>query len=145
MRRRHRCRPRNRNGKRRKLHGALRCIRHQPVRRKPCEDCSGLELDSVRTDHSPEGILGGNLTELKSHPTKWDLIITDLNMPEHSGLDLVTLARQVRGDLPVLVMSGLVDARIQRTILETGDTHILRKPWSTNELTATIAALVGAK
>jgi CheY-like chemotaxis protein len=43
---------------------------------------------------------------LRRQPADVDLVVTDLNMPEMSGLELRQLAHAIRPELPVIVGSG---------------------------------------
>jgi len=46
------------------------------------------------------------LERLRRDPGDVDLLVTDLNMPELSGLELRQLARAIRPELPVIISSG---------------------------------------
>ncbi|MBM4130123.1 response regulator [bacterium] len=60
----------------------------------------------------------------------FDLVVTDISMPLLDGRQLVgTLARDPSlGDLPVLIMSGVVGARDVADLLELGAARFLAKP-----------------
>jgi len=66
-----------------------------------------------------------------------DLIITDLDMPELDGLELVA---QIRADqpkdscLPILVLTGCSDGRAKRSALLAGASDILFKPFDPSEM-----------
>lgn len=40
---------------------------------------------------------------------KMDLVITDFRMPNMDGLELITQMRQLRADLPIILLSGFVE------------------------------------
>ena len=46
------------------------------------------------------------LQALREHRERFDLVISDLSMPEMNGVDFVRALRQLRGDLPVILISG---------------------------------------
>ena len=69
-----------------------------------------------------------------------DLIITDLNMPDASGLDVARAVRAVRADLPVVLVSGYVrpgDDDLRRA----GVVARLDKPFTAETLTEALARL----
>jgi PAS domain S-box-containing protein len=46
------------------------------------------------------------LLRLREAPERFDLLITDLSMPEMNGLELIRATRKLREDLPVILLSG---------------------------------------
>jgi signal transduction histidine kinase/CheY-like chemotaxis protein len=72
-----------------------------------------------------------------------DLLLTDMVMPQMSGLDL---AREVRGARPriqVLFMSGYTDASVTGQGLITADTPFLQKPFTAAALRTKVRELLG--
>jgi PAS domain S-box-containing protein len=70
-----------------------------------------------------------------------DAMVTDLVMPEGGGIALISDARALLPDLPVLVVSGYPgDHRLEETLA--GRAHFLEKPFSANELLESVRALV---
>ncbi len=65
---------------------------------------------------------------------KIDLILTDVVMPEMSGMDLVARAHESRPNVPVLYMSGYPQDVIAHQGLVSGDMHLLEKPFTRNAL-----------
>lgn len=67
-----------------------------------------------------------------------DLLVTDLQMPDMSGLDLARLLRERHADLPVVLMSGWREA----TALELAQPFVfLRKPFRLDKLFVAIGSL----
>ena len=56
------------------------------------------------------------------------LILSDINMPGMSGLDLLPKARAARPDVPVIMITAYGDAETRRTALERGAEALLTKP-----------------
>lgn len=50
------------------------------------------------------------ITALGATPTSIDAFVTDLNMPEHSGLDVARTVRAVDGTAPIPLVSGFLAA-----------------------------------
>ncbi|MFT3811793.1 MAG: ATP-binding protein [Acidovorax sp.] len=83
-------------------------------------------------------------TALRADPERYDLLVTDYNMPGYSGLDMVRAAREIRPDLPVALASGYVTAEIERTALAEGARALIHKPNDVEELCATVHELAHA-
>ena len=56
------------------------------------------------------------------------LILSDVNMPGMSGLDLLPKARQVRPDVPVIMITAYGDAETCRRAVERGAARLFTKP-----------------
>ena len=56
------------------------------------------------------------------------LILSDINMPGMSGLELLPRRRQMRPDVPVIMITAYGDAETKRTGLENGAEALLTKP-----------------
>jgi PAS domain S-box-containing protein len=73
-----------------------------------------------------------------------DLVLTDVVMPEMSGMDLVARLHQTRPDLPVLYMSGYPQDVIAHQGLVTGDVRLLEKPFTRRALLAAARAALSS-
>ena len=70
-------------------------------------------------------------------------IVTDLNMPQMSGIELLCEMRKLRMGMPAIVISGLMNARLKQTGEEQGAFRCFQKPVDLDALLAAIhAALV---
>src|SRR6059058_1890812 len=56
------------------------------------------------------------------------LILSDINMPGMSGLELLPKAKAVRPDVPVIMITAYGDAETKRKALEGGAETLLTKP-----------------
>ncbi len=56
------------------------------------------------------------------------LILSDINMPGMTGLDLLPQAKALRPDVPVIMITAYGDAETKRTALERGADALLTKP-----------------
>ena len=56
------------------------------------------------------------------------LILSDINMPGMSGLELVPKAKALRPDVPVIMITAYGDAETKRNALEGGAEALLTKP-----------------
>jgi PAS domain S-box-containing protein len=70
------------------------------------------------------------ITALRENANSWDLLITDFDMPGMDGAQLAKMARTLKEDLPVLLLTGLTDvARLSPSKTRYFDA-ILKKPAS---------------
>ena len=56
------------------------------------------------------------------------LILSDINMPGMSGLELLPKAKALRPDVPVIMITAYGDAETKRRALERGAEALLTKP-----------------
>lgn len=62
-----------------------------------------------------------------------DTIISDINMPEMNGVDLVKQVNAKRPHLPVIVLSGYVTKEVCLKVLRDGVTGIIEKPFEVED------------
>ncbi len=74
------------------------------------------------------------LAAWKAAGRRVDLILTDLQMPGPSGLELVQRLRDAGERAPVLVMTGYNDQETTRRLRERGIEHFLDKPFEEEQL-----------
>ena len=56
------------------------------------------------------------------------LILSDINMPGMSGLELLPKAKAMRPDVPIIMITAYGDAETKRKALENGAEALLTKP-----------------
>jgi CheY-like chemotaxis protein len=56
------------------------------------------------------------------------LILSDINMPGLSGLELLPRAKAIRPDVPIIMITAYGDAETKRRALENGAEALLTKP-----------------
>jgi len=56
------------------------------------------------------------------------LILSDINMPGMSGLELLPKAKAIRPDVPIIMITAYGDAQTKRQALENGAEALLTKP-----------------
>jgi DNA-binding response OmpR family regulator len=74
----------------------------------------------------------------KSH---FDLVITDLKMPNQTGLVLIARIRVKWPNMPILLMSGLLSAAAGKLVTE-GLAEFIHKPIEPEDLIATVQRLL---
>ena len=71
------------------------------------------------------------------------LILSDINMPGMSGLELLPRARAMRPDVPVILITAYGDADTRRNALEGGAAGLFTKPIDFSALRAEIETRIG--
>lgn len=88
-------------------------------------------FDVVATPSSTEA-----LTRIREQ--HFDALITDLEMPDVHGIEVVRAARSVDPKLPIFVMTAYSDSPITRAAIQAGARCVLDKPLQYDELLATL-------
>src|SRR5262249_61534558 len=78
-------------------------------------------------------------------PAPADLVISDLVMPQHGGLETVRELRQTDPRVRILVVSGVIGSSAEhlRTAVRLGADRVLPKPVNLKELLAMVNGLLG--
>jgi len=85
------------------------------------------------------------LQALFHSPARVDLVLTDENMPELSGSDLIAAIRARRLDVPVIMMSGNVTAALEERAHAAGVCELLSKPLRDVSIAAALARCLRSK
>ena len=108
---------------------------HEAVR----ETTAGMLCDM---GHQVESAADGPslLRVLKAAPHDYDLIVTDYAMPLMSGRDMLREARQIRPDLPAIIISGYADS--ESIIDEPDEVIVVTKPFTLDQMKAAIRTVL---
>ena len=71
-------------------------------------------------------------------PSAFDLVITDLTMPQITGVELANKLMDIRSDIPIILCTGFNDVIDEEKAKSMGIRELLLKPASTNELKTAI-------
>jgi len=85
------------------------------------------------------------LQALVHAPAKVDLVLTDENMPELSGSELVAAIRAGQLDVPVIMMSGHVTPALAERARAAGVSELLSKPLRDAAIAAALARCLRPK
>ncbi len=103
-------------------------------------------LHRILTKHGYDVMAGANgheaLLLAKSYKGRIHLLLTDIQMPEMNGFDLVEVMRTERPDTLVLMMSGRYSDDLGQL---TSETAFLRKPFLPKILIERIQLLLGQR
>jgi two-component system, cell cycle sensor histidine kinase and response regulator CckA len=81
---------------------------------------------------------------VKSASTPFDLLITDVVMPQMSGKELIDRVHGILPTLPVLFMSGYDRSTLASRKQAVASEHFLQKPFDGEDLAAAVAKAMGA-
>ncbi|MDE2564566.1 MAG: response regulator, partial [Burkholderiales bacterium] len=99
-----------------------------------------LERAGYRVTTAPG--LAQALAAVAAAPAPFDLVISDYNMPEGSGLDLAEALQRERPGLPVVLSSGYLTDELAERAARIGVRGLLKKENSFEELTALVDAVL---
>ena len=85
------------------------------------------------------------LAAARANPNQFDLAATDYNMPGMSGLDVARTLREIRADLPVMLISGYITEELQREAPAAGVQHLVFKADAVEEVCEAVARYSNAK
>lgn len=78
------------------------------------------------------------LEMFKTYPTKFDLVITDITMPEKSGFDLTKELLEIRNDISVIICSGYTSSETENRIKAAGAKAFITKPATMQTIASTV-------
>jgi len=83
---------------------------------------------------------GSALSIFSASPDEFDLLITDLSMPQFSGLELAEEIRRIRPQLPVIICSGCQSSEDERLVAELNIFTFCIKPLLMEEYSRVVPA-----
>ena len=82
------------------------------------------------------------IEELRRRPGDFALVITDMNMPNLSGLEVARAVRELQPDLPILLLSGNLGEEVRAQAAQLGIGHVIQKPWTVEDLAEAVKRLL---
>ena len=82
------------------------------------------------------------LETIKKNPQDFDIVITDMTMPELPGDELSFRIKKIRPDIPILLCSGFTDIMTEKTAYEKGINVFLMKPVEFKDLSHHVRTLL---
>jgi diguanylate cyclase (GGDEF)-like protein len=68
----------------------------------------------------------------------FDVMVTDIVLPDMSGFELTTKVKQIRPDTTIIIMTGFIDEFSYDNAMGAGASDFIRKPFSLKELVSRI-------
>ena len=84
------------------------------------------------------------LERFRRSPDSFDLVLTDMTMPQMTGLDLARAILEIRREIPVVLLTGFSASLTQESIRTVGIHGVLMKPLLTSELASAVAGLLSS-
>ncbi|MEQ8492994.1 MAG: PAS domain-containing protein, partial [Gammaproteobacteria bacterium] len=104
-------------------------------------------VGEVLTQHGARVTVAGDGAEaaarLRAAPQDFDLLVTDQTMPRLTGTELIAVVRELRADLPVVLITGYAQG-LDRAALRDAGVRVLDKPVDDHALLEAVADLVAA-
>jgi len=97
--------------------------------------------EDVRVTLAQDGIRGCQLVETQ----RWDLVVTDLNLPGRDGIEIIQTCKTHQADTPVLALSAYTAPSLQDGAYRAGANELISKPIEPEELEATVRELLRLK
>ena len=82
------------------------------------------------------------LEAFRADPERFDALITDERMPEMSGSALIREVRSTRSSMPVVLMTGYLEATAGEAPLAVGADEVLKKPLLARDLATSLARVL---
>ena len=101
----------------------------------------GLHLKGYAVDQAETGPAGYQM----AIDEEYDLVVLDLNLPEMSGLEVLSRLKQEKPALPILILSANHQLETKLSGFELGASDYLTKPFHFEELDARIRVLLNRK
>lgn len=98
-----------------------------------------LEIFDFRGYHAGDG----NEALDKLRQSRYDMVFTDLRMPNMDGFDLLKAIKTEHPEVPVVVVTGYTVAEAQDEVLSAKADGFLTKPFKVNEIQSLLTKLLG--
>jgi PAS domain S-box-containing protein len=79
------------------------------------------------------------LETFRASPGSFDMILSDEAMPEMTGSELALAIREIRGDIPIVLMSGYVTPAMTQRARDAGVAEVLAKPLVARDIARSLA------
>ena len=79
---------------------------------------------------------------VRSQSQTFDLVVSDFNMPEFSGLDVARELAAIRPDLPVVISSGYLTEEQRAELLRAGVCDVIKKENTLEDLGPLVHRLI---
>ncbi|MBU0678331.1 MAG: PAS domain S-box protein [Verrucomicrobia bacterium] len=85
------------------------------------------------------------LAAFRENPDMYDLVLTDLAMPELTGTELASTILQIRPDIPIVLCTGYNQTVTQEEVVRTGISKLVHKPFTRDQIARDLRELLDRK
>lgn len=71
-----------------------------------------------------------------------DVLITDYYLPDMNGISLIETVREVRADLPIILLTGSKEVAVEQSLKKISNTMLMNKPVNIDDIEVKIAELL---
>ena len=86
-------------------------------------------VDELSQNYRVEAVASGHEAFDVLAVNQYDVVISDLKMPDHDGIEVLEFARTHQRDAVRVLLTGYVDERAQRALLAPNAPYKVGKPW----------------
>lgn len=99
-----------------------------------------LNAENFEVDVTPNGFEGIRFVQKNSY----DIVLTDVRMPDISGKIVLREVKRTMPDLPVIIISGFATVQSAIQCMRLGAATVLEKPFTPDELTSAVSLALKA-
>lgn len=85
------------------------------------------------------------LLAIQAEPQRFDLVLTDETMPDLTGTELARKIRQLRPDIPIVLMSGYSGGQLAERAALAGVNDVLHKPLERRDIALALARVLARR
>ena len=112
------------------------------------EDAEGVQefLRTALTEYGYFVFIASNtadaLSLFRKHLGRFDLVFSDVVLPDRSGIELAEILLKEKPDLKILLSSGYTDQKSQWNVIQTRQYPFIHKPFSLFQLLKTVKQMI---
>ena len=96
--------------------------------------CKLLEKFLIKKSFEVVTAFSGSEAKIKIKDTDFDLIMTDLRLPDYDGIQLMAEIKTINPKVPILLMTGYSDVSTAVKAIKNGATDYISKPFNPEEV-----------
>src|SRR3954451_488126 len=97
-----------------------------------------LAATMAREGHEVVAANDGPIAVSRLSAGRFDLLITDLKMPKMTGIELLTEAKRIRPEMPVVLMTAFATVQTAVEAMKLGAYDYIQKPFDGDEIKALV-------
>ena len=107
--------------------------------------CDSLSMILAKKGYDVDARSSGRDALKLLKKSSFDVLLTDLKLPEMNGIELLQAARKIDSDLGVIIMTGFGEIASYLEAMDLGAAEYLNKPIKSDELDVIVKKVIDAK